>query len=966
MNPGQLTFRFPWRAYQARVLDRLDRYRADGKIHVVAPPGAGKTVLGLELMRRIGKRTVILAPNLIIRKQWGERLVHDFGGDPAMISTDLYAPGTVTIATYQALYAYHDKQGTDGLDWVETLIVDECHHLRREWWRVLDALYNRYSPDLVALTATPPYDVSGVEWRRYYGFCGEIDEEISIPELVASGDLCPHQDYLYPILPPPGESRLITDWQVGKSALLELATTRSALAYVLREHPWLQDPEAHYTEIFEYPEYFTSLLSVLRAQASVPPAAALGILHGEATLAPPLDDYWLGVFLERALRHDDYFGSDYAKPLLQPFRRALSGMGAWQRGKLHFDQALPPATDRTADRLESPAAQLAALIHIAQLESESLLDELRMVILTDNIYEEFLPTTEHDRRPLLKVGTAPAFEALRREVGTPYHDHLCLLSGSLLILPAAARARFLELAYDELPATTVISFLPLFPGADYLIVEAPSGAGKYTVAWVTQLFTEGDIRLIVGTKSLLGEGWDAPVVNSLVLANRVGSFVLSNQMRGRAIRTVAGQPDKTANIWHPVVVHPDVRNGGPEVERMRRRFRGFAGPRLLGKPAIQNGLERFDVGFTAPAAAPDGVRFSTTDAGSMEQLREVTVAQAMSRANLAERWREALGSGRQLVEAIRPAAEHYYERQDPLTLHYRESVDRHVEARYRLRLVQLQVANLGALLVGLVGGLLLPSTVFLLAGAAIVALVGATYFLPRMLRLRREALPLLERTDRHPAFGNELRLTPHWVYPLLFSLSLLAVNGWALFLFWATYFGGLATVTLLQPEVQRAAAARRHTLLADTRTRLLAYGKALAETLSGGQHFHAATPAQLTLEEEADEQYLYLSDAEHHDNQLFAGALGELMSPVDNPRYLLRLQLPDEWTRGEYYLGVPAALGNRADADRLAKLLSVAVDQEFEAIYTREPAGRLHLLTARLQASSKSADELAQREQRWR
>ncbi len=67
----------------------------------------------------------------------------------------------------------------------------------------------------------------------------------------------------------------------------------------------------------------------------------------------------------------------------------------------------------------------------------------------------------------------------------------------------------------------------------------------------------------MGTNSLLGEGWDAPVVNCLVLANRVGSFVLSNQMRRRAIRTVAGQPGKTANIWHPVVVHPDVRRGGP-------------------------------------------------------------------------------------------------------------------------------------------------------------------------------------------------------------------------------------------------------------------------------------------------------------------------------------------------------------------------------------------------------------------
>jgi hypothetical protein len=34
----------------------------------------------------------------------------------------------------------------------------------------------------------------------------------------------------------------------------------------------------------------------------------------------------------------------------------------------------------------------------------------------------------------------------------------------------------------------------------------------------------------MATKSLLGEGWDAPCINALMLAGFVGSFVLSNQM----------------------------------------------------------------------------------------------------------------------------------------------------------------------------------------------------------------------------------------------------------------------------------------------------------------------------------------------------------------------------------------------------------------------------------------------------
>ena len=51
-------------------------------------------------------------------------------------------------------------------------------------------------PTKIALTATPPYDVNPREWQRYIELCGPIDEEISVPELVRHGELCPHQDYI--------------------------------------------------------------------------------------------------------------------------------------------------------------------------------------------------------------------------------------------------------------------------------------------------------------------------------------------------------------------------------------------------------------------------------------------------------------------------------------------------------------------------------------------------------------------------------------------------------------------------------------------------------------------------------------------------------------------------------------------------------------------------------------------------
>src|SRR5580704_11746324 len=94
--PAELAFCRPWRKYQARLLERLDEYLADGRLHVVAAPGSGKTVLGLEVIRRIDEPTLVLAPTITIRDQWVDRLVDLFLppglGKPECVSTELKKP----------------------------------------------------------------------------------------------------------------------------------------------------------------------------------------------------------------------------------------------------------------------------------------------------------------------------------------------------------------------------------------------------------------------------------------------------------------------------------------------------------------------------------------------------------------------------------------------------------------------------------------------------------------------------------------------------------------------------------------------------------------------------------------------------------------------------------------------------------------------------------------------------------
>jgi hypothetical protein len=91
--------------HQVRALAALDRdvARGDRATYLVVPPGGGKTLIGLEAARRLGRPTVVLCPNTAIQAQWMAQWQASFGPDvvPATASRELPTP--LTVLTYQAL-----------------------------------------------------------------------------------------------------------------------------------------------------------------------------------------------------------------------------------------------------------------------------------------------------------------------------------------------------------------------------------------------------------------------------------------------------------------------------------------------------------------------------------------------------------------------------------------------------------------------------------------------------------------------------------------------------------------------------------------------------------------------------------------------------------------------------------------------------------------------------------------------
>jgi len=120
---NDLRFRHSFRRYQRMVLDMVDGFGGHNhKFHIVAPPGSGKTIVGLELIRRFGHPAVIFCPTTTIQQQWQEKITM-FADDPNWLdqhtSMDPRRLAEVNVLTYQVL-----STPGENLEFVERIAVE--------------------------------------------------------------------------------------------------------------------------------------------------------------------------------------------------------------------------------------------------------------------------------------------------------------------------------------------------------------------------------------------------------------------------------------------------------------------------------------------------------------------------------------------------------------------------------------------------------------------------------------------------------------------------------------------------------------------------------------------------------------------------------------------------------------------------------------------------------------------------
>ena len=630
---------YPLRTHQRQALDAVEDAEAAGarRSWVVLPPGAGKTLVGLDTARRRGRTTVVLGPNTAIQSQW-LRGWEEMSNEPGSGTREL--EGRFTALTYQALATFDpdDEVDEDGeetgslLDRLHpngqalvarlkavgdlTLVLDECHHLLEVWGRLLQEVLDEL-PDafVLGLTATPPDTLTQDQKELVDELFGESVFTVSIPAVVREGDLAPFAELAWLTSPTAREN----DWLAEQGErFLELTTALSDPAYGSTGFfAWLD----RYAES-EDPAVADALLRMVHAGLlALPEGARLEERHRHD---PTADDWvllvegWVGLL--RTTGRDD--------AVVERIRAVLPSVG-YQLTRRGIRRGRSPV-DRVLARSE---AKTVALSQIVAAEHANLGSRLRMLVLCD--HEQATATLPADLAGVLSAQSGSARLALQHLLGTHPHLHPLLVTGRTV----AGSTATLE-ALKEYVATYAPDL-----GAGLQVVDGTLDGGwtsREWVPWVTAFFEEGHAHVLVGTRGLLGEGWDARAVTGLVDLTTATTSTAVVQTRGRALRTDPYWPEKVALTWTVVCVSEDHPKGGNDWDRFVRKHAGFYGVDAEGE--VVNGVAHVDAELS-PYAAPPAATFDEVNARMLVRSEQ--------RDAIREAWRVGTPYADQVVHTVR-------------------------------------------------------------------------------------------------------------------------------------------------------------------------------------------------------------------------------------------------------------------------------------------------------------------------
>lgn len=630
-NIKKCKFKYEFRDYQKRVLNEARKHLTDKKLNIVAAPGAGKTILALSLMLEIGEPSLIVAPTVLLRQQWLDRLKNDFYGFnniENLISEDIYNPNLITITTYQSLYSIYKGKSEKSKNFdivkalnelkIKTIVLDEAHHLKLSWLDATQNIIDKIDGTItISLTATPPYDIDRVLWNKYIGLCGEIDAEILVPELIKTKDLAPHQDFIFFNYPSDYQIDEINQYSNQANEFFLTYSKSKELITAISMHEGIINLESKLDYFIENFEYYDAMISFLNFNNIKIPDTKY--FHYEYKKSE-FDIIKLQTLLTYCIYNDRKSYKGFEK-IIKEITRELNKIGAIYEKSVNLIY-----TNDIKNSITQNVGKIDSVKTILELEKKNLGNKLKSVVITEKIYKELLE--EVDDYDTKYVGVIPLFRYLLKNTQLKY----IVLTGEIIIIPTEYKDILLDISKDYGVFEDSIEIDELSFNFDYSKVKINGNAEKNRVLVITKLFEITNTEVLIGSNALIGEGWDAPFINTLIMATPISAYVSANQIRGRAIRKDKKEPLKFSNIWHLVCIE-ESGNGfkyGYDYENIIKRFDAFEGIDITGGN-ISYGIRRLDL----PNDGNEKIE-------SLDELNNKFIRYASNRLVIGEAWTDAL------------------------------------------------------------------------------------------------------------------------------------------------------------------------------------------------------------------------------------------------------------------------------------------------------------------------------------
>lgn len=558
--------------YQKEILNVFEDERVHGekKIHIVAPPGSGKTIVGLEMICRIDEPTLILVPNLTLQEQWKDKLEKLFLEENEsileLVSTSISDIKKINIITYQSLsgtedenddvqkkilniwfesekdefpseesfllfvnelkqenleeyrdlYTKHRKKLKESGDveytkklmkWnihtyiqnlreigVKTMVVDEAHHLTSWWSHVLYEIWSSLEqPYIIGLTATPPFDNADYFEldESYVKLLGTVDYYVPTPAIVKSGRLAPYSDLVYIVSPDEKLNNLLKE----KEQLLEQFLISYRWEIVHNLHIFLEENfDRLKVKSLDLLEKWMRFIYRYKDES----IDMSGYITKNASQELTLEDIAKSIW--KWASND--FKTTKKTTILNEVKTLFFDLGyIWRWTNLYrFETPIEKWLIYSKSKIEW-------VYSILDKEIENIGESLRVAVITDFLDVESDWINGHY-----------IFDEVIKKYGylNPY-----LVSGQ-------------GIWRIENNIKTLVE--------------------NETILSVTEKLAKWETKIVIGTRGILGEGWDCPEINTLIDLTGVSAYMSVNQVHGRAIRLNLNNLEKVANIYDIICI----------------------------------------------------------------------------------------------------------------------------------------------------------------------------------------------------------------------------------------------------------------------------------------------------------------------------------------------------------------------------------------------------------------------------